>query len=175
MQQTQSRGNALQNLAEYIGVWLALKILAALPVDWASGLGGFTGRWLGPLLPRHRRALANLERVFPGWPPSQRRAVARGVWDNAGRIFAEYPHLERILADPGRIRVVGLEACAAQITEGKGGFLLTAHYGNWEVTTLAGRRLKLEQYSVYRAARNPQVDALISARPGGHRARRDAA
>jgi KDO2-lipid IV(A) lauroyltransferase len=138
-----------------------MAILARLPVDWASALGGFYGRWIGPLLPRHRRTLANLAHALPDLTERERRAIALGMWENVGRIIAEYPHLTRIMADPSRVRIVGLEACGAALVKGKGGFLLTAHYGNWEVTTLAGRRLGVEQHNLYREAKNPLVDALI--------------
>jgi Kdo2-lipid IVA lauroyltransferase/acyltransferase len=149
------------NVAEYVAVWTTLKLLGLLPVDWASAYGGFVGSLVAPLLPRNRRALANLALVFPDLPARERRRIARGMWSNVGRIVAEYPHLARIMSDESRVRVVGLDECAAALVEGKGGFLLTAHYGNWEITTLAGRRLGLDQYNIYREAKNPLVDALM--------------
>jgi KDO2-lipid IV(A) lauroyltransferase len=151
----------LWDVAEYAAAWTTLSLLALLPVDWASAYGNFAGRLVGPLLPRNRRALANLELVLPDLSLRERRAIARAMWGNIGRIVAEYPHLTRIMADPSRVRVVGLDECAAAIVKGKGGFLLTAHYGNWEITTLAGRRLGLDQHNIFREAKNPLVNALI--------------
>jgi Kdo2-lipid IVA lauroyltransferase/acyltransferase len=150
------------NVVEYVAVWTTLRLLALLPVDWASGYGGFIGRWFGPLTPRNRRALANLELALPNLSVRERRAIARGMWGNVGRIVAEHPHLARIMADESRVSIVGLDQCRAALVKGKGGFLLTAHYGNWEITTLAGRRLGLDQHNIYREAKNPLVDALIA-------------
>ena len=112
-------------------------------------------------MPRNRRALANLDLALPDLSVRERRAIALAMWENIGRIIAEYPHLTRIMADPSRVHVVGLDACAGDLVKGKGGFLLTAHYGNWEITTLAGRRLGLDQHNIFREAKNPLVDALI--------------
>ncbi len=151
----------LWDVAGYAVAWTALSWLALLPVDWASAYGDFVGRLVGPWQSRNRRALANLELTLPNFTARERRAIARGMWGNVGRIVAEYPHLARIMADPSRVRLVGLDECAAAIVNGKGGFLLTAHYGNWEITTLAGRRLGLDQHNIFREAKNPLIDALI--------------
>ncbi|MDE8350094.1 MAG: hypothetical protein POG74_11560 [Acidocella sp.] len=155
--------NANYRLQYYV-VLLLYRLFAALPVDTASHIGGWLGRAIGPLMSSHKRALANLRSVMPDKPEAERRRIARQMWDNAGRVMAEYIHLETILADPKRVTITGLDACAAHMDGKKSGFALTAHYGNWEVTTLAGQRLGMSQVSLYRAAKNPYVDELIASR-----------
>src|ERR687893_695011 len=67
-----------------------------LPIDMASGFGGWLGRRLGPALGISRQARRNLAAAFPDWPPAEVERVVRGMWDNLGRIAAEYPCLRRI-------------------------------------------------------------------------------
>ncbi len=154
--------SAFQTWTEFLAAWAFLKTMGLLPVDTASDVGGWLGRQLGPRSSRHRRALANLDRVFPDKTAAEKQAIARAVWDNAGRVFAEYAHIKHIVQEDGRIEVTGLEDLRPHLSDDKGGFLLTAHYGNWEVTTLAGLRLGLSQYNLYRAPRNPHVDRLLA-------------
>jgi KDO2-lipid IV(A) lauroyltransferase len=156
------RVSALQTWIEYAGTWVLLKTMQLLPVDAASGFGGWLGRQIGPRFSRHRRMLANLDLVFPHKSPTEKKAIARAVWDNAGRVVAEFAHLKQIIEEEGRIEVTGLEDLRSHVAENKGGFLLTAHYGNWEVTTLAGLRLGVAQHNLYRPARNPYVDRLLT-------------
>ncbi len=147
---------------QFFGVLVLYKLFAALPVDTASRFGGWLGRTIGPRMSSHRRALKNLRAVFPDKPDTAISLIASQMWDNAGRVMAEYIHLDTILSDPARVKCIGLEDCAAHMVGKKSGFALTAHYGNWEVTTLAGQQLGMNQVSLYRAAKNPYVDQLIA-------------
>jgi KDO2-lipid IV(A) lauroyltransferase len=149
---------------QYYGVLLLYKLFSMLPVDTASQIGGSLARIIGPLLSSHKRALGNLRAVFPAMTDAEIAAIARQMWDNSGRVMAEYVHLETIMADPGRVTIIGLDRCAAHMAGKKSGFALTGHYGNWEVTALAGRKLGMRQVSLYRAAKNPYVDELVAAR-----------
>lgn len=148
---------------QFLGVLLLYRLFAALPVDTASRFGGWLGRTIGPRMSSHRRAIRNLRAVFPDKSDAAIAKITDGMWDNVGRVMAEYTHLQTILTDPRRVRILGLEDCAAHMAGKKSGFALSAHYGNWEVTTLAGQRLGLRQVSLYRAAKNPYVDKLITA------------
>src|SRR3546814_15479695 len=78
-----------------------------LPVDWASNLGGWLTRQIGSRLPVSRRALKHLAIAFPDMPEAERRRIVAGMWDNLGRLIAEYPHLGTI-ANPksGRVEVL---------------------------------------------------------------------
>ena len=106
-----------------------------LPVDWASGLGGWIGRRVGPLLAQTRKATRNLARAFPENSPEQNRRIVLGMWDNLGRVVAEYPHLPRICdrLEGGRVEIVGFENYLALESDGKPGILFGAHLANWEV------------------------------------------
>ncbi len=149
-----------------------LKLFSMMHVERASAVAGFVVRLVGPHTKRHRRLLENLERVLPAVDESERRRIARKTWENMGRVFAEYPHLPKLLDDQERVQIIGLEKCAPLIAENKGGFLLSAHYGNWEISTAAGRRLGLNQVNFYRAVKNPTLEQLLKAyrrvtAPGG--------
>jgi KDO2-lipid IV(A) lauroyltransferase len=148
---------------QFLGVLLFLKLFAVLPVDTASQFGGWLGRIIGPRMSSHKRALNNLRAVFPDTSDAAITQITGQMWDNAGRVMAEYIHLETILKDPARVKILGLEDCAGHMAGKPSGFALSAHYGNWEVTTLAGQQLGIRQVSLYRPAKNPYVDRLMAA------------
>lgn len=152
--------------------WAALQLLLALGVERASGLVGALARLIGPRTKRHRRLLENLARVLPDIDESERRRIAVRSWDNIGRVIGEYPHLPKLLDDHERVTIVGLDQCVPLIEANKGGLLISAHYGNWEISTAAGRRLGLDQINFYRAAKNPRFERLLRTQrqvtaPGG--------
>ncbi|MCW2237558.1 lipid A biosynthesis lauroyl acyltransferase [Azospirillum canadense] len=139
-------------------------LFRALPLDAASALGGWIGRTVGPLLPGTRTARRNMERAFPEKPRAEIDAILRGMWDNLGRVIAEYPHLDEIgdRGPGGRMEVVGGEHIDTLREDGKAGILVSGHLANWEVLTIASRKLGMELAVVYRAPNNPYVGALLN-------------
>jgi Kdo2-lipid IVA lauroyltransferase/acyltransferase len=138
--------------------------LRVLPIDWASGLTGFLARNIGPRLGLNRRARVNLRRALPHLTVDQMDQIIRGMWDNLGRLTAEYPHLGafKVYEPGGRIEIVGAENIRAQNATGKGAIFFSGHFGNWEVATLAVTQAGLSVAEIYRAANNPFVDRLIN-------------
>lgn len=140
-------------------VWLLFQVFRALPPDAASAVGGWIGRTLGPRLAASRKAARNLEQALPALTPAARRAVIRGMWDNLGRVMAEYPHLERLMRD--RVEVVGGERLAELARRRQPALLFSAHLANWELLTLCAVRYGMRMTSVYRPPNNPYVRRLI--------------
>jgi Kdo2-lipid IVA lauroyltransferase/acyltransferase len=139
-------------------LWLLLQFFGALPIDTASSLGGWLGRTIGPRLAGSRKALRNLERALPGVDAP---AVITGMWDNLGRVLAEYPHLARI-CDPasGRVELIGGEIVRQHAAQGLVE-IVSAHLGNWEVSAYMSRMLGVDVALVYRAPNNPWSAQLL--------------
>ena len=74
---------------EFAGLWLAIVIARAMPVQAASWLSGKLWRFVAPRLGRQKRALANLELAYPEKSPGEREAIAAAMWEHLGRTFAE--------------------------------------------------------------------------------------
>jgi KDO2-lipid IV(A) lauroyltransferase len=150
----------------YAFEWLALRIAVALlgllPVDAASNFGGFIGRHIGPRLPVSTRARRNLHLVFPEKSATEKEHILRGMWDNLGRVAAEYPHIGEIAApESGRIDWIDSAPVRAMRDEGRAGILVSAHLGNWEVMPAAALRRGLDMTIVVREPNNPFVRPVI--------------
>ncbi len=70
--------------------------LRLLPVDWASGVGGFFGRNVGPRFPVSKVGERNLRVAFPEKSEAEIQRLARLSWDNLMRVFTEYSQLDRL-------------------------------------------------------------------------------
>src|SRR3569623_1253490 len=97
---------------EALGFDLVGGLVRLLPVDWASAMGGWVVRTLGPLFPEHRTADLNLRLAFPELDAAGRRRIIMQHWDNLGRTAAEFPLVLRIVQDPSRVEVIGGERLA---------------------------------------------------------------
>ncbi len=73
-------------------------IFGLMTVDAASACGGWIGRTVGPLLGGASRKAADHVRLsLPGRSDAEYKTIVRGMWDNLGRVMAEYPHLKQIV------------------------------------------------------------------------------
>ena len=155
---------AWRDRIEACGAAVFLAAMRALPIDAASALGGWLARHIGPRLGISARARRNLVAALPELPPAEVERVLRGMWDNLGRVAAEYPHLPRIRVFPpdGRVETVGIEHLDRAIAAGRKVIIFGGHLGNWEIAALAAGQKGIDVAQIYRAANNKLVDGMIA-------------
>jgi KDO2-lipid IV(A) lauroyltransferase len=155
-------------------VWL-LKLLRRADPQRMAGRAGKFMRMLGPFLPEHRVGRANLQAALPEKSPHEIEAILAGVWDNLGRVGAEFAHLDRLwdydFARPnaGRIEFTArsVEVYERLRDDGKPALIFAAHLGSWELPPLAAAAYGLPAAVVYRPPNiGPIAKAIISARAG---------
>lgn len=131
-----------------------------LPPAAASSLGGRIGRHVGPRLAASRKARAHLRESMPELTDTQVEEHIAGMWDNLGRVMAEYPHLGDIGAH--RVTLQGAEHIRASLARNKPVILFGAHLANWEAMAPAVyHQIGLKPGLVYRAPNNPVSDKLL--------------
>ena len=81
---------------EGTGAWLLFRLFGLLPFDAASWLGGFLAETIGPHLGVTKRARVNLRRAMPELGETEMAGIVRRMWNNIGRVVAEYAHLDEI-------------------------------------------------------------------------------
>lgn len=139
----------------------------ALGAERASAWGGALVRWVGPSLPSHRTAMANLRAAFPERDEAALRLIAGDAWDNLGRTGAEYAHLHTLFDfDPAvpesqRMEVEGAEQFFALRDDGEPGLIFSAHLANWELPAICAARYGLEATAVFRPPNNAAAARLV--------------
>ncbi|GAA3854807.1 lipid A biosynthesis lauroyl acyltransferase [[Pseudomonas] carboxydohydrogena] len=126
-------------------------------------------RTIGPWWPEHRVAHANLVAAFPEKSPKEIDAILAGVWDNLGRIGAEFAHLDHIWkyddATPDKNTVEfgpGTQERFAELkNDGKGALIFASHLGNWELPALAAATHGLDSAVLFRRPNIAAADRAI--------------
>jgi KDO2-lipid IV(A) lauroyltransferase len=157
--------------------WSLFHLVRLLPLDAASGLGGGVMRRIGPRLGASRRARTQIARAMPDKSPAEVDAILRGMWDNLGRVIAEYTQLDRLSraaeadpppgtpadpARPPRVEVVGVEHAIPALEAGRPIVVGIGHLANWEASAIAAHRMGADLVAIYRPPNNPHVDRLIN-------------
>ncbi|MFV3127886.1 lauroyl acyltransferase [Niveispirillum sp. KHB5.9] len=144
-------------------VWLFIRAMRLMSPERASDLGGGLLRRLGRHLSRSRRMRRDIERAMPGVEPARVDAIVAQAWDNLGRTFAEYVHLDRMAADFDRhVELSGAEHLRALATDGRPGIVFTGHFANWELCAMVSARMGLDLTYVFRKPNNPHVARMLA-------------
>lgn len=138
---------------------LMLFIFSALSARKASQLGGWIGKTLGPRLAASRKAYRHLNHALPNLPKDQQDAIIAGMWENLGKVMAEYPHLDYIARN--NVEIIGLDKLKALRDDGKAAIMFGSHIGNWEIASPAFYTQNLYVDLVYRAPNNPWADKML--------------
>ena len=153
--------------ADRLEVWALgglARLAGALSPSAASNLAGRIAGAIGPVLPVSRVAHANLRAALPELDAAARRRVVRDVWSQLGRTVGELPHVARLPQHPASgpgWHVEGEDVLDGLAARGGPVIFFSGHLGNWEVLPHAARAYGLPVASLYRAAGNDLVDALI--------------
>jgi KDO2-lipid IV(A) lauroyltransferase len=156
-----ARAQHFQWRLEAAGYDLIAAIMRVAPIDAASAFGGWLFKLLGPLTGAHRTALRNLRLAFPEWDDAARHAMARRQWDNVGRVLFEFFLMDRIMADPSRVELIGTERLDEIKASGKPAVFISGHFANFEVMAAAKVRAGIEGVLMYRGVENRYIDARM--------------
>jgi KDO2-lipid IV(A) lauroyltransferase len=152
-----------------------LRAARLIPPDTMSNIAGRIVRTVGPWLPEHRLGRANLVAAFPEKAPDEIERILRGVWDNLGRVAAEFAHIDRLWDyDPatreGRriIRSDDSERLVQKLRDdGKPALVFAAHIANWELAAVAAKSYGLDTTVLYRRPNLKAVsEAVVEMRSG---------
>ena len=152
----------LEYLATAAGVKLMQTLSPSLADTFGSSLGGLAHAVLAS---RRRIALDNLERAMgDSLSDEERRVIVKSVFRNTGRTLVEFARIGKtIRTGIGEIIVDdGLEYLRRVQSEGKGGIVVTAHFGSWELFGAWVGTLGFPMDFVTGVQHNQKVDQLLT-------------
>lgn len=149
----------LSYMLEAAALWFAIFVFRFLGPENASNLGGWIGRTIGPRLGASRKARKHLQETFPQWSDEQFDKTISEMWDNLGRVMAEYPHLEHIIMN--NLDIEGLEAFNA-FEQNAPLVTIGSHLANWELLQPSiSYRTAHPMAAVYREPNNPYAGKIL--------------
>lgn len=124
---------------------------------------------IGPRLREEKIGRANLTAAFPEKSPDEINAILAGVWDNLGRVGAEFAHIDRIwdydesCPEKSRIELSPrtYELFHQLRLDGKPALIFASHLANWEMPALAAVAHGLDTAILYRRPNIASADRII--------------
>jgi KDO2-lipid IV(A) lauroyltransferase len=146
-----------------------LKLVRNFDPDKTADFFASVTRRIGPWLPEQKTGRANLTAAFPEKSSDEIEAILSGVWDNLGRVGAEFAQIDRIWdfdenrPNTGRVEIPAesVERFLKLRDDGKGALLFASHLANWELPALAGPAYGLDSAILFRRPNIASVDRAI--------------
>jgi KDO2-lipid IV(A) lauroyltransferase len=138
------------------------------PIKTAN-LFGRVARFIGSKLREDRIGRENLKAAFPEKSPEEIETILAGVWDNLGRVGAEFAHLDHIWdydrdhPENSRVEIPPrtIELFDHLRDDGKPALIFASHLGNWELPALAAAAHGLDVTILFRRPNSASADRAI--------------
>lgn len=147
---------------------MLVKLVGWFGLDRTAAFSSRLMRTVGPWSRAHRVAHANLMLAFPQKSESEVQDLLQGVWDNFGRVMAEYAFTNELF-DYNPLSLVQERIFIDQTTvdrlfalrdESRPVLFFGAHTGNWELAALAAA-FGIPLAVLYRPFKSERVNELI--------------
>jgi KDO2-lipid IV(A) lauroyltransferase len=138
--------------------------------DKTAKFFGRTTQFIGRRLREDRIGRENLEAAFPEKSPEEIERILSGVWDNLGRLGAEFAHLDHIwdydAEHPEKQSRVEFSKRTGELfdrlrDDGKPALFFAGHLGNWELPALAAVAHGLDAAILFRRPNIESADRAI--------------
>ena len=161
--------NRTRSLVEYIPIATAAWLLRLLPRGAALAAGRAAGRLAWVLDSEHRRvAFDNLTTAYESSTPAlterERRRLVGRVFSHFGQVAVEclLMRWQRPRDLDRLVEFEGVEHLRKAFLKGRGVFVFSAHYGNWEMVALMQGWLGYPMAMVTRPLDNPRLERTLS-------------
>jgi len=160
-----SAGDAMLGHA-FVGTIKALRLVDRKRM---ARMASSVTRTFGPRLKEHKLARDQLVAAFPEKSPDEIETILAGVWDNLGRVAAEFAHIDRLhIVDPDRPGPEDITYSQRTFDlfhqlrlDGKPALLFTSHLANWELSAYVAAAYKLDLHILYRRPNIAAVDEAV--------------
>ena len=163
------RLSAARNRAVGLMVVSLMQAMRCVELTRLANIAACIMRILGPRLHEHHVARANLVAAFPEKSTAEIERIALGMWDNIGRLAAEYVHLDRLWAhDPAHKQAECVEADQGGADrllrlrdDGKPALIFFGHLANYELIGIIGSQFGCDLGFVYRQQHIAAIGNMI--------------
>jgi KDO2-lipid IV(A) lauroyltransferase len=159
------RRRPARNRIEAALVWVLLKLLRPWPRRFRLGVGHLLGLCLYFVSTRLRAmALANLDRAFgESRSREEKIRIARGSFRHLGHLLCDIVAFQELNPEHLEEMAVfeGLDHLKRAHEQGKGVYLFTGHYGNWEMVALIHGYQGFPLAVVARPLDNPYLEKML--------------
>ncbi len=140
-----------------------LHIFSRLRIERALRICKALLAWLGPVSPKHKLVLDNIDIVCPHQEQAMRTRIASDAWREVGALFGELTQFPSIVCSPHEYLQVESKCDLDPYRQRKrAGVFVSAHIANWELLLLVFTLERIPALAFYAPLQNPHLARLLT-------------
>ena len=141
-----------------ISLFLIFKILG---LKISSFLGGKIFQIIGPIFRSKKLIQKNIMRVFPDIDNKNLDLIISSMWNNYGRVFAEYMFIKKFRNESKNILINGKEILEDIKKNNQKVIFISGHFSNFELMAMEIEKTGIDLCAIYRPLNNPFLNIIM--------------
>ena len=148
---------------QFVFIIILFFLFKILRFKLSSFLGGKIFEIIGPIFRSEKLIHANIKRALPKINPEQLNYITQKMWNNYGRIFAEYMFVENFRNNKlnSNIVVNGQEILDEIKKQNKSVVFVSGHFSNFELMVMHIEKSGIKLCGIYRPLNNFFLNGLM--------------
>ena len=153
----------LKYLIQFILIILFLFIFRILGLRAASSIGGKIFQIIGPIFRSKKLIQSNIKKVFPEIESAQLNEITSSMWNNYGRVFAEYVFMKNFRNNQlnDNIKIIGNDILEEIKKNNQKVIFVSGHFSNFELMAMQIEKAGIKLAAIYRPLNNIFVNKIM--------------
>ena len=155
--------NKIKYFFQFLIVIIMFFIFKILGLKLSSYLGGKVFQIIGPFFRPKNLIHQNIRKVFPNIDEKKMNEIVSSMWDNYGRVFAEYVFIKkfRITSLNSNIIIEGIEILNEIKKNNQKVVFISGHFSNFELMAMQLEKTGIKIAAIYRPLNNIFLNKIM--------------
>ena len=155
--------NKLKYFAQFILIVLFFLIFKILGLKFASFISGKFFQLIGPIFRSKKLIHSNIKKAFPKIDEKDLKNITKYMWNNYGRVFAEYMFMKNFRNDKlqNNIEIVGKEILEDIKNSNQKAVFISGHFSNFELMAMQIEKVGIKLAAIYRPLNNMFLNLIM--------------
>jgi len=148
---------------QFILIIIFFFIFKILGIKLASNLSGKTFQMIGPLFRSKRLIYSNIKKALPNIKQNELDEIYTSMWNNYGRVFAEYMFIKKFRQDrlSSNIVIEGGEILENIKRDKQRVVFISGHFSNFELMAMQIEKMGIKVAAIYRPLNNIFLNRIM--------------
>jgi KDO2-lipid IV(A) lauroyltransferase len=154
----------IKYLLQFIGIIFLFIIYKIVGLKISKILSSFIFRNIGPLFRSKKICESNLDIVFPNLTHSKKKIIIKKMWNNYGKIFAEYMFIKKFrnsYAFSKKIIIENQDELEKIKSQSKPVIFISGHFNNFELMAMQIEKSGIDLAAIYRPLNNKFLNPVM--------------
>ena len=155
--------NKIKYFFQFLIVITMFLIFKVMGLRLSSYLGGKIFQIIGPFFRPKNLIHQNIRKVFPNIDEKKMNEIVSSMWDNYGRVFAEYVFVKkfRITSLNSNIIIEGIEILNEIKKNNQKVIFISGHFSNFELMAMQLEKTGIKIAAIYRPLNNIFLNKIM--------------